>query len=157
MVYICVSKIGHHSFVVFSWIIDYMNHRWAIVNVTISTKNAWNMNQNTTIIIQENRVENIEGRTAVIRPLSVHRRRGLLTNDNTAFKMKSALPLAKILTTVPDCSSCLRSSVTQGLRGTHMGGGSRWCHVCYHKTSRTISTEANWSGQMTRWITLSYW
>ena len=79
------------------------------------------MNQNTTIIIQEKRVENVEGRTAVIRSLSVHRGRGLLTNDNTAFKMKSALPLA----TATDCSSCVRSSVSQGLRGTHMGGGSR--------------------------------
>ena len=60
---ICVTKQGHHWFrywlVAWSAPSHYLNQCWIIVNWTLSNIFQWNLNQNTTIFIEENAFENV--------------------------------------------------------------------------------------------------
>ena len=59
----CVSKLGHHRLK--KWLDDtlapshYLNQCWAILNWTLRNKLQWNLSRNSSILIQENKFENV--------------------------------------------------------------------------------------------------
>ena len=68
--YICLSEQDHHWFR--WWLVawpapsHYLNQCWVIVNWTLRNKLRWNLNQNLCIFIQENALENVLWKIAVI-------------------------------------------------------------------------------------------
>ena len=61
--HICVSKLSHHWFK--QWLVAWpvrshdLNQCWIIVDWTVGNKRQWNLNQNSSICIQENAFKNV--------------------------------------------------------------------------------------------------
>ena len=72
MTHICVSKLtiigSYNGLSELSWSVPshYLNQWWNIVNLTLWNKFPWNLIRNSNIFIQENAIENVVWRMAVI-------------------------------------------------------------------------------------------